>query len=56
MPYPVDYKTEGEYKFKLSSPLYNYTLLKSTTKELLGILAYGITRKLSLKACERVLE
>jgi len=55
-PYPTDYQTDGHYRLKFASPLYNFMLLESTLKEIIGITAYGISGKLSLKACHNILK
>ena len=56
VPYPVDYKTEGKYQLRIASASSNFEYLHRTIKELVGIIAYGVTGKLSMNACNELLE
>jgi len=50
-PYPVDYNTRKERVWNTISPLHNFQYLTQATKEIVGIVAYGVTGKLSMNAC-----
>lgn len=54
-PYPTDYNTTGNFTFALESPLYNFNRLNTALKEIVGIIAYGVTGKLSMNACTEAL-
>lgn len=56
IPYPTDFKTNKEYGFRFLHPLSNINSLADAMKEVVGIMAYGRTGKLSLNACDTLLD
>jgi uncharacterized SAM-binding protein YcdF (DUF218 family) len=56
IPYPTDFKTNREYGFRFIHPLSNINSLTDAMKEVVGIMAYGRTGKLSLNACDTLLD
>ena len=56
IPYPVDFNTGNNLELKLANPSYNYYYLDRVIKETLGIIAYGVTNKLSMNACAKIID
>ncbi len=56
LPFPVDYNTHSEYDFSFRSPLSNFEYLNRVSKELLGIVAYGVSGKLSMNSYAKTLK